>query len=148
MGAINYGSCDVVNIGLNVSDLNEYDDFDNNYIECVRYDIQSILDNYMFDEFDVSIEPGYYEGFYINISFNDVYYYDTYLNRLDVIKECTQLKRMLFECIKYGLVVYSPGWCTGYDNEKESKIEVNKAIKKLKAYIKAIPTERQFNKGF
>lgn len=144
MGAINYGDSDIINIGLDVSDLNEYNNFDNDYIENVHHDIQSILDDYMFNEFDISIEPGYYNGFYININFNDVYYYNTYLNRLDAIKECTQLKHLLLNCVNAGLVVYSPGWCNGYMNEDNSKKEINKAIKKLKAYIKAIPTEKQY----
>lgn len=144
MGAINYGDSEIINVGLNVSDLNEYNNFDNDYIESVYHDIKSILDNYMFDEFDISIEPGYYNGFYININFNDVYYYDTYLNRLDTLKECTQLKYLLLNCVNAGLVVYNPGWCTGYNNEKESKTKINKAIKKLKAYIKGIPTKKQY----
>lgn len=140
MGAINYGDSDIINIGLDVSDLNYYND----YIENVYNDIKSILGNYMFNEFEIEIQSGYYNGFYININFNDVYYYDTYLNRLDTLKECTQLKHLLFNCVNAGLVVYSPGWCTGYMNEYDSKKEINKAIKKLKAYIKAIPTNKQY----
>lgn len=140
MGTINYKSNEYITIGINP------DNFDYDDITFIYDEIKNILQKYNFNYFNVSIQPGYYEGFYIDIV-NDYLYYDNWNEKRDVLKECTQLKLFLSECIENGLVKVTPGWCTGYYEYKNSKTELKKAIKQLKLYILKYPTYKTYYKG-
>lgn len=147
MGAINYGSNEIINLGLDVS---EEDDFDILGEEvCYIYDdIKDILDDYYFYYYHVVIKEGYYNGFYLDIESN-ISIYDDYIEKQEAQKELTQLKKFLHRCVDNGLAVYTPGWCTSYYNLKESKNLINKAIAKERENIKDRPTWGQYVKeGF
>ena len=135
MGAVNYGTSDYINIGLNVGAvLDEWE------VEQIRDEVQGILNKYGFYYFHVAIKPGYYEGFYIDIENNFPVCFDWYEEKRDAQKELTQLKRALFECVGAGLVQYSPGWCTGYYTPAETVQNIKAAIKSARDEVKNIPT--------
>lgn len=109
-------------------------------------EVSEILKKYNFEYFTVKIEPGYYDGFYVDIDF-DYIWLDDYQEKLTVLKETTQLKLFLLECCYMGLVKYSPGWCTGYYSEQETKQGIKQAIKEIKQTIKNYPTYYTYRKG-
>lgn len=149
MGAINYGSSNIVSLGVNVSNYNSEEDF--GLMEDFYDTIKSIIDKYSLSHIDVTIEDGYYEGFYINIENENIISYQTkdkkYIDYIDnseekqeILKELTQLKKMLFELAENGLVEYSAGWCTGYSNFEDTIKSIKKAIKTEKDTVKNLPT--------
>ena len=141
MGAVNYGTSDYINIGLNVdAGLDEWE------VEQIRDEVQVILNKYGFYYFHVAIKPGYYEGFYIDIENNFPVCFDLCEEKQDAQKELTQLKMALFECVGVGLVQYSPGWCTGYYTPAETVENIKAAIKSARDEVKNIPTYKQWIK--
>ncbi len=141
MGSINYGTSDILTIGVNTNDIESYGEWE---LESLHDDIRNILEDYTFYHHNVKIECGYYEGFYISIEYQDYSYLDDYQEKLEVLKELSDIHRLLKECIRCGLVSCYPGWCTGYSNEKESIQELKKAISEAKENIRTTPTERNY----
>lgn len=145
MGAINYGSNNYFNIGMDLSP--DYDEYD--YMGEFNYlveETQAILEKYNFNYFNVDIEYGYYQGFYINIEF-DYLWLDNHAERLTVLKEITQLKKLLFELCYIGLVKFSAAWCMGYSSEPETKRAIKQAIKEMKQDFIKYPTYATYRKG-
>lgn len=145
MGTINYGSNNYINIGIN-PDLYENDEkyFEIDFIYEI---ISEIREKYDFYFYHVTIQPGYYEGFYIDIENNFSIFFDDYLEKKEALKEITQLKLFLIECINEGLVKYAPGWGTGYYNTTETITALKEVIKNMRLEIKLIPTAKQYFKG-
>lgn len=140
MGAINYGTSDYISIGLNVSR-----DFDEWELENLYNDFSEMLENRRFWYFHITLKPGYYEGFYIDIENNFPVYFDDCTEKRDAQKEITEIKRFLLDCTAAGLVQYFPGWCTGYSTAKETKAAINAAIKEMRQEVQETPTYRQYN---
>lgn len=131
MGAVNYGSNNIINIGLNVNDVNISNDEIN-----LKYDeVFWLLEEYDFYFLILRLKEGYYTGFYLDLELclDEI---SCYLDKLDAQKELTQLKELLIKCIDIGLVKYSPGYCTGYYSAEESKKAVKEVIKRLRKVIK------------
>ena len=83
MGAINYKTSDYITIGYN---LNTTDDYNDDYFYFMQEDFkiaQDFLKQYYFYYFHVTIKPGYYEGFSINIEFNYSWCFDCWQDRQD-----------------------------------------------------------------
>ena len=142
MGAINYGSNDIINLGVDVSKEEDFGILSEE-VCCIYEDIKNILDNYDFYYYHVVIKEGYYIGLYLDIEAN-FYIYDSYLDKLDAQKELTQLKKFLLECAGAGLVVYTPSWATGYYDFIDTKNAIKEAIKKERAVIKGAPTDYKY----
>lgn len=167
MGAINYGTSNYITIGLkpyNYSDFendgdcmeaiqeeialyggtveNKICDLISSYYEDDYSNIESVLNKYDFGYFHVVIKHGYYEGFYIDIENNYDVCYDCWQDKQAALKEATQIKRFLLECVDMGLCEVWPGWCTAYKDRKESIASIKAAIKSMKEEIKSIPTWR------
>ena len=170
MGTINYRTSDYITMGLNpcqgydlendpnfIEELKEYArdnniDFDSmditeecqDYAHMVNeddyYNIKSILDKYSFYYYHITINSGYYEGFYLDIENNYGICYDSYEDKKDVQKEITQIKTMLTEMAGCGLVQVYPGWCTGYEDYKGTIKGIKAAIKEMREEVRAIPT--------
>ena len=148
MGTVNYKTSEYITIGLEPFDSEDYMDDcgEVNYVAMnCDYDdmwdnIRCILDKYNFYYFHVTMEPGYYEGFSINIENNYDICYDSYTDKREAQKEVTQLKNFLLECVNNGLCEVWPGWCTSYKGYEESIKAICQAMKDLKARIKSIPT--------
>lgn len=144
MGAINYKTSDYITIGYNLNDVEQYDD-DYFYFEQDDFEIaQEILKNYYFYYFHVTIKPGYYAGFYIDIECNFNWCFDGWQDKQEAQKEITQLKVVLKKIIEScNCCAVAPGWCTTYYNYKDSLIKLNQAIKEMREHVKRIPTYYQ-----
>lgn len=171
MGSINYGTSDVIILGVVPFELDDYlkDPYfiewaqewaQDEALEALAYDqmerdyifmseiIQDIInDYYNLEFFKLSIDPGYYEGFTLKIDSDIPYYFDDYLERKDALKEITQLKRCLLRCADSGLVECFPGWCTGYHDKKETIKSIRNAIKQLREEVSNTLTEKQYLKS-
>ena len=151
MGTINYGSNNYINIGMNLNQFdNIYNYNDRQYEYESEYDflweeIQNILNKYNFEYFTVKLEPGYYEGFYIDIDFD--YLWIDYYEKPLILKELTQLKQFLLQCCDFGMVQYFPGWGTSYANEQNTIKAIKQCIRNTKEDIKKYPTYRTYRKG-
>ena len=148
MGTINYATSNYITIGLKPYDYEDFEDengninYDmmNDYYQDDYNNIDAILNKYDFHYFHVVIKPGYYEGFSIDIENNYGVCYDSWQDRKEALKEATQIKLFLLECIDNGLCKCSPGWCTGYYDRAESVKAVKQAVKEMKEEIRSIPT--------
>ena len=148
MGTINYATSDYITIGLKPYDFEDFEDengnidYDmmNDYYQADYSNIEAILNKYDFRYFHVVIKPGYYEGFSIDIENNYGVCYDSWQDRKEALKEATQIKLFLLECIDNGLCKCSPGWCMGYYDRAESVKAVKQAVKEMKEEIRSIPT--------
>ena len=148
MGTVNYATSDYITIGLKPYDYEDFEDengninYDmmNDYYQDDYNNIEAILNKYDFHYFHVVIKPGYYEGFYIDIENNYPVCYDSWNDKQAALKEATQIKRFLLECIDLGLCEVWPGWCTSYKSRNESIKAVKEAIRDMKEEIKGIPT--------
>lgn len=142
MGAVNYGTGDIINIGLNVNEV--CDEWD---AQAVRDEVENILARYecYFDILRVRVVPGYYDGFYICIDNDPPCIFDTYAEKRDAQKELTALKKCLLECVGCGMVEYIPGWCTGYSTPAETVKSIKSAIQWARNEVKNIPTWKTYS---
>ena len=140
MGAVNYKTGDYITIGLNLNRVNDTEYY---------YNIASaVIDKYSFYYFNVAIEPGYYDGFIVQIENNFPVAFDWYQEKNDAQKEITQLKKCLLElCKKAGLVEVFPGWCTGYSTEAETRQAIKKAVQEMRSDVQSVPTWALYNRG-
>lgn len=170
MGTINYGTSKYITLGIkpgSPEDLNsdaefmewanEHADLHNKDVDEVvldfiyemmsdqYYQVKAALKKYRFDYYNVTVEPGYYEGFYINIEDNFPYGFAWY-ERQEANKEITELKKFLIECAEdYDLVECFPGWCTGYSNRSDTVVAIKNAVKVMR---KAVADEPSFSELF
>lgn len=157
MGAVNYWTSEIVTVGLKpllMSDFDEADyielaeecDCEVNYLisqeideqtEWFQKSITNLLKRYENDlwMFGIKIRPGYYEGFSIYIDTDDFPLQWEQEEKDEATKQADLLEEFLLKCIDEGLVVCHPGWCTGYEDEEESRKSVHEGIEKLKQDI-------------
>ena len=137
MGTINYKTSDYITIGYNCDFIDYDDEFWNDivtdYYEQVKYRLEQLYFYY----WRVKIEPGYYEGFYIDIENNFQWCFDNFREKQEAQKEITQIKKFLLECINdFECYAVFPGWCTTYKNRTESIKLLNEAIKEMREEVK------------
>lgn len=141
MGTINYKTSDFITLGYNCSDINYDDEFYSEDINFEYDEISAILRNEFFYYFHITIEPGYYEGFSINIENNFKYCFDDYNEKLQALKELTRIKYFLIYIVdNFNINVVYPGWCTSYGDYKKTLSEISAAIEEMKTEIKNTPT--------
>lgn len=133
MGAINYGaSTYLCNIGYNLNnDVADYEEAQNDQYWTAK-EVQDYLDDLSLCFYDIELKPGYYEGFYLDISdINGDYYSDDDCNKNERIKELHLIARALIHLTnRCGLVLYAPGWGTRYATTDGTIRAVKKAVKK------------------
>lgn len=157
MGAVNYKTSDYITLGVkpyDVAEMEEYikanpeefeftdeqledEDYLNDYVnEYIRdlYDadlanVQSIIDDYSFNYFDVEIEYGYYEGFSLDIS-PDFAFYDEE-DKQDALNEAKELREMLVKLTGVGMVACFPGWATGYKDRAGTLKAIEEAYQEI-----------------
>lgn len=142
MGTINYKTSDFITIGYNCNNI-DYEEYEwcRETIEEYYNTVSAILKEYSFYYFHVTVEPGYYEGFYIDMEYNFPYCFDDYTEKRAAQREITQIKKFLLECIEnYECCAVSPGWCTGYADYKKTISRLDGAIKEMRETVKATPT--------
>ncbi|MBR4123761.1 MAG: hypothetical protein IKT93_05025 [Clostridia bacterium] len=141
MGTINYFTSDYITLGYNTNNINYDDEFYSDDINFEFDEIAAILRNEFFYYFHITLKPGYYEGFSIDIENNFKYCFDNYGEKLQALKEVTRIKNfMLYIIDNFNVSVVFPGWCTGYGDYKETTQKINAAIKEMKSEIKTTPT--------
>ena len=142
MGAINYFRSNYITLGYNTNNINYEDDF---YYDDINYEfdeIAALLRNEFFYYFNVTLKPGYYEGFTIDIENNFTYCFDNCDEKLQALKEVTQIKKFLLYIVNnFNINVVYPGWCTSYGDYKKTISEINTAIKEIKTEVKNTPTQ-------
>lgn len=163
MGTINYNTSDYITLGLKpysnydlendtelIKELEEYGESVEDYIQrCYEddyYNIEHELKKHSFYYFHIAIQPGYYEGFTLDIENNFSLCFDNYEEKQEAQKEITEIKKFLIACAGMGLVQCFPGWCTGYSDYKETLKAINEAIKDMRSEVKGIPTWQQYKK--
>lgn len=171
MGAVNYFTSDYITMGIEPysaydlkndpafmdalrDEVNEYggtiDEALESYIQASYEDdeinIESILEKYSFYYFHVTIKPGYYEGFTLDIENNYPVAFDGWEDKRAAQREITSLKKCLIECAGVGMVQCSPGWCTGYNDYKGTCRAINAAIKVMRDEVNNTPTWAQYER--
>lgn len=154
MGTINYKTSDYITIGYNCDwdsgDFESWEEMENEKvfdIENTFSEVNHILEKYNFYYYQVKLDPGYYEGFSIDIECNFGIAWDSWEDKREAQKEITQIKAFLTECIENGLCVVHPGWCTAYLNYSDSLQELKEAIAEMRLEAKTIPTWNQYERS-
>lgn len=141
MGTINYKTSDYITIGYNCNNIDYEDEYYHEIIQDCFDQAAITRARYNFYYFHVSVEPGYYEGFSININFNMSYCFDNYREKREALKEITQIKKFLMECINdFECCAVWPGWCTKYLDYKSTLKELDAAIREMRETVKSTPT--------
>lgn len=169
MGAVNYFTSDYITMGIEPysaydlkndpdfmdalrDEVNEYggtiDEALESYIQASYEDdeinIESILEKYSFYYFHVTIKPGYYEGFTLDIENNYPVAFDGWEDKRAAQREITSLKKCLIECAGVGMVECWPGWCTKYNDYKGTCKAIGAAIKVMRDEVNNTPTWTQY----
>ena len=163
MGTINYKTSDYITMGSRIQNYSDfendsyfleemkeeidrcglenviYSEIEENY-DCDRLNVETYLNQHNFVFYHVTIEPGYYEGFSINIENNFPVAYNDREEKRQAQKEITELKQFLLDCAGAGIAVVYPGWCTTELNYNDSVKAIKAAIKEIREESKAIPT--------
>ena len=161
MGTINYSTSDYITLGVNPDAIREFNTWygfegeileaDENSaridIELILEDVQNELDKYNLHYYHIATKPGYYEGFSLDIENNYCVALDSWEDRREMNKEITQIKQLLLECARLGLVACYPGWCTGYEDYNGTIKAIKAAIKEMRAEVKATPTWAQYERA-
>ena len=149
MGTINYKTNKYITMGIRPYDVDDFTDeneidYDliSIYYDDDRANVQEIIDRYAFNQFSLSIEPGYYEGFTLDINYDflDFLWFDEE-ERQEALQEVEQLKKCLVECAGIGLVACFPGWCTGYRDYNGTLEEIQAAIDNIIDDIKTATSQ-------
>ena len=146
MGTINYYTSDYITLGYNCNNIESDDDylFINDDYEQIDY----ILSKENFYYFHVTLKPGYYEGFSIDIEYNFGYSLDSWQDRREAQKEITRIKAFLESCINnFGCVAVSPGWCTAYYSRPDTLLKLKQAIKEMRDTVNSAPTWAQVRRA-
>lgn len=149
MGAINYKTSDYITLGyLDISQQ----DFDEEYNENDYYlyeeddftQIKYLLEKQHFYYFRITLEPGYYSGFSLDIENNFSYCYDDYTQKKEALKELKQIKKFLNYIVdNFNIAACSPGWCTTFYNYNDTITKICGAIQAMQDEIKNTPTYYQ-----
>ena len=155
MGTINYYTSDYITLGVRPYDSEDFINEDGNidyeliniYYEEDLANIKHEIEKHNFYYYHVTINPGYYEGFSLDIENNFPVALDSWEDRRSANKEITELKQFLIDCVGLGMVQCFPGWCTGYCNYTETIEAIKNATKAMREELKSIPTWIQYNRG-
>ena len=143
MGAINYNTSDFITIGYNCNNIDYEDEYYHEIITDYYDQTVQARARYYFCYFHVTVEPGYYDGFYIDIESNYHYFYNDYEEKRLALKEITQIRKFLYECVSdYECCAVSPGWCTTYYDYTDTLKKIDGAIMEMRKTVKATPTWR------
>lgn len=141
MGTINYFTSDYITLGYNTGNIDYEDEFYSDDVNFEYEGINALLKDAAFYYFHITLKPGYYDGFTINIENNFDYCFNDYSEKLEALKELTRIKNFLIYIVdNFNINVVYPGWCTSYGNYKKTIDEINAAIKEMKCSVKQTPT--------
>ena len=119
------------------------------YYEDDRINVEAILDKYCWRYFSIKIEPGYYEGFSLDITYDyDGDCFDDYEEKRQAQREVTQVKECLIDLAGVGLKACSPGWCTSYRDYAGTINKINEAVKQMRLDVKNTHTYRTWEQDY
>lgn len=149
MGAINYKNNNIINIGYKQY-IYILDEDDEETEEICAYDdyktASSLLQYYDFYYYEINVNQGYYEGFYIDIK-RTCFYLDNYKERAEMLAEWNTIQNILLKIIENTncYVFTSCGWggC-GWLDYKESIRAIKKAGTRERENIRKYPLDSHF----
>lgn len=169
MGAVNYFTSDYITMGLRPYDVDDFtsdsgfmeeiekevaecggtvEEAINSYInDCYESDYENIsfeLSKHNFQYYHITVKPGYYEGFTLDIENNYSIAYDSWEDKRAAQKEITEIKQFLIACAGMGLVKCAPGWCPGYSDYNGTIKAIGEAIRDMREEARSIPTWAQY----
>lgn len=105
--------------------------------------VKSIIDGLKTYYFNIEIDGGYYDGFNLILTDkNTKYIYNDYSEKIDVLKELTEIKKVLLKLIDDGFIRgCAPFWYNTYLEKKDTKKRLSKLIQELKQDVKKSYTE-------
>ena len=116
---------------------------ENDFLEA-----EYILKQYDFTYFHVVIEPGYYEGFSVNIENNHGYCYNDYSEKKEALKEVKQVRNFLRDIVhNANLVQVHPGWSTSYETYLTTLQNIDIAIFEMIEEVENTPTYYQLQRA-
>lgn len=136
MGTINYGSnCTnegLFNIGLNLNRFRSP-----TTIMRRASMMQEIVNDYNGTWFKVNVEPGYYEGAWVSIEWDeDILFYNGPWSWEEMRSEITYLNTMLQLLVNVGCVEYWPRWGMRYSTAAETRKAIIASVERLYTYYK------------
>lgn len=135
MGTINYKTSDYITLAVNSDHIEE------NECDLLWGRVNNIFDGACFENYKITIDPGYYEGFSIYIeNYLPVYFY-SWEEKKEAYREITTLAKCLLKCIDCGLVQCWPSWCMAYASKEYSYKGLLSAVKKMKKDVVKIPVK-------
>ena len=141
MGTINYKTSDFITLGYYTNNIDYEEEFYSEDIQIEYDEINALLKKEYFNYFHITLEPGYYEGFSIDIENNFSYCFDDYFEKLEAQKEITRIKKFLIYVVDhFNVCACFPGWCTGWADYKETISRINAAASEMRAAVKETPT--------
>ena len=114
--------------------------------EADRANIESELKKHNLIYYHITIKPGYYEGFHLDIESNYPVSFDSWEDKREAQKEITEIKQLLLNCVDLGLRQVFPGWCTTYKDRETTIRAVHDAVKDMREEARQTPTWRQYER--
>ena len=171
MGTVNYKTSDYITLGIEplsaydlehdpgfmeeiTAEVEEYGgniedaiyDYIRNTAEEDQFNIEYELNKHRFYYYHIKIEPGYYEGFSLDIESNFPIAFNDWTEKREAQKEITEIKQFLLTCVDLGLCQVFPGWCTSYKDRPTTIQAVYKAVKKMREEALQTPTCSQYER--
>ena len=171
MGTVNYKTSDYITLGiepLSAYDLERDPVFMEEIAECAeewnmdtdeaiycyirdtaeddQANIECELKKHHFHYYHIKIEPGYYEGFSLDIESNFPIAFNDWQEKREAQKEITEIKQFLLTCVDLGLCEVWPGWCTSYKDRPTTIQAINKAVKEMREEARQTPTWSQYER--
>lgn len=161
MGTINHKTSEYITLAIHPYDIDDFRkdeeladktdeelyDLIYEYYEEDKENVEATLNKYRFSFFHVEIEPGYYEGFSIQIENNYPICYDNYKEKLEAVKEIKQIKAFLLDSAGMGMRACYPSWCTTYEDYKTTIKSITKAATDMRKIVLSIPCWKTLEKA-
>lgn len=128
MGAINYGTSELFcNLGYNLNNDVDYEEAQEEQ-RWTADEVQEYIDELSLCYYEIELKPGYYEGFYLDISGD---YFADDEDKEARVKELHKIGRALIYLTNhFCLVNYAPGWRTGYAATDSTIRYIKQAVKR------------------
>lgn len=145
MGAVNFGRLINKNNLALVNNPESQEEQEEQYF--FNYELEEVeeeLKNHEFYYFNLVIEFGYYEGFYLRLKEdNTKLIYENTQEKKEVLKELTKIKNILIHFVNDGLLWgCHSSWLYNRLATSQTIKEIKELIKQLKEEVKSSYTER------
>lgn len=164
MGTINYRTSEYITLGYKPEYPSDFAD-DKEFMEQMREEAEAVemdVDDYIRDwiymneedmynnvlfalkggrefyYFKVEVEPGYYDGFSVQISRDTPLYMEPW-EKDDAYGEIKELEKFLILCANQGMVECYPGWGTGYEDYGKTVADITEAMAQARKDIDDAP---------